>query len=160
MKPIHTSFLKNSLSISNSNKQCQICTEQQGLALILISKLYDHGWIVVADENKCILCKNKPIMKAFRCLMTRIHIMDLRNLLQTQLISHANLQQITSIERMKFSHNALGYLALSTLVRAIYARFLNSLPDLAAHNVSKLGPLDITILGHLDIKRKISNQLS
>ena len=67
---------------------------------------------------------------------------------------HANLQQFTFIERMKFLHGALGYIPLSTLRRAISAGYLNSLPDLMLHNVSKLSPSDITILGHLNTKRK------
>ena len=65
-----------------------------------------------------------------------------------------NLQQFTSIERIKFLHGTLGFLALSTLKRAIQAGYLDSFPDLTLHNISKLSLSDITILGHLDTKRK------
>ena len=154
MKPTHIGLFKNLPSISSSSKQCQICTEQQGPALMSIGKLCDDGCIAVADDKKLIVYKDKPVIKASRCSTTGMYVMDLNNPLQTQTMLHANLQQFTSIERLKFLHGALGFLALSTLMRAIHAGYLNSLPDLTPHNVSKLGPSDITILGHLDAKRK------
>ena len=101
-----------------------------------------------------MVCKNKPIIKASRYLTTRMHVINLHNLLRNQLVAHINLQQFTSIKRMKFLYGTLGYLALSTLVWAIHTGYLNLLPDLIVHNVSKLGPSDITILGHLNTKRK------
>ena len=57
-------------------------------------------------------------------------------------------------KKMKFLYSSLGYLVSSTLIRAIYPRYLNSLPDLTAHNMSKLDLSDFTILGYLNNKRK------
>jgi len=154
MRPTHTGNLLNLPSISNTNKQCQICPEQKGPALISIGKLCDDGCIAVADDKKCIIYKEKPIIKALRCPTTGMYVADLTNPLLQKIMVHANLQQFTSIERMKFLHGALGYIPLSTLRRAMSAGYLNSFPDLTPSNVSKLHPSDITILGHLDTKRK------
>ena len=154
MKPTHTGILPNLPSISDTNKQCQICPEQQGPALISIGKLCDDGCLAIADDKKCIIYKDKPIIKAIRCPTTGMYVADLTNPLQQISMVHANLQQFTSIERMKFLHGALGYIPISTLRRAMSAGYLNSFPDLTPNNVSKLSPSDITILGHLDTKRK------
>ena len=115
MRPTHTGNLLNLPSISNTNKQCQICPEQKGPALISIGKLCDDGCIAVADDKKCIIYKEKPIIKALRCPTTGMYVADLTNPLLQKIMVHANLQQFTSIERMKFLHGALGYIPLSTL---------------------------------------------
>ena len=80
--------------------------------------------------------------------------MDLNNPLQTQTMLYANLQQFTSIKRIKFLRGTLDFLTLPASKQAIQARYLNSLPDLTPHNVSKLDLSDIAILGYLDTKRK------
>ena len=154
MKPACIRLFKKLPSILSSNKQCQICPEQQGPALIWIGKFCNDGCIAVADSEKCIAYKDKPVIKASRCSTTGMRVMDLNNPLQTQTMLYANLQQFTSIERIKFLHSTLGFLALSALIRTIHTGYLNSLPDLTPHNISKLGPSDIVILGHLDTKRK------
>ena len=79
MKPTHIGLFKNLLSISSSNKQCQICSEQK------------DGYIVVADSEKCIACKDKPVIKVSRYSTTRMHVINLNNLLQTQRMLYANL---------------------------------------------------------------------
>ena len=55
---------------------------------------------------------------------------------------------------MKFLHRALGYLPLSTLLRAITSGYSHLFPDLTPNNVAKLQLPDATILGHMDTKRK------
>ena len=154
MKPTHSGILPNLPTISTANKQCQISTDQQGPALISIGKLCDDNCIAIADKSKCIVYKEKPIIKALRCPTTGMYVMDLNNPLLLQPMIHANLQQFTSIERMKFLHGALGFQPLSTVRRAISAGYLNSFPDLTERNISKLSTPDTTIFGHLDTKRK------
>jgi hypothetical protein len=91
MKPIHTGILPNLPSISDTNKQCQICPEQQGPALISIGKLCDDGCLAIADDKKCIIYKDKPIIKAIRYPTTRMYITDLTNPLHQISMVHANL---------------------------------------------------------------------
>ena len=83
-----------------------------------------------------------------------MYIIDLNNPLQLNQIAHANLQQFTSLEHMKFLHGALGFQLLSTIWHTISAGYLNSFPDLTPQNISKLAALDITILECLDAKWK------
>ena len=89
-----------------------------------------------------------------RCPTTGMYVTNLNNPLLQVSTAHSNLQQFTSIERLKFLHGALGFHPLSTLRRAIAAGYLRSFPDLTEKNVAKLPTPDATILGRLDTKRK------
>ena len=91
MLPLHTATFKNLLLISNISKQCQICTQHTGPTLLSLGKLCDDDYIVVADKNKCIIYKDKPVLRAQRCLTTGIYVMDLTNLLLKQSHLHTNL---------------------------------------------------------------------
>ena len=154
MVPTQTGIMKHLLAISTRNKQYQICPEQSGPALLSVGKLCDDGCVAVMDSEKCIVWKDKPIIKARRCPTTGMCVANLHNPLQVKHLAHANIQQFTSIERLKFLHGALGFPPLSTLRRAISAGYLQSFPDLTTTNMSKLSTSDITVLGRMDSKRK------
>lgn len=158
MTPAHSGTLQHLPSISQSSKECQISTSQQGPSLVSIGKLCNDGCIAVADSKKRITHKNKPVIKEPRCSTTGMHVIDLNNPLQTRPIVHANLQQFISLEQMKFLYGSLGSQPLSTIRRGLTAGYLDSFPDLTAQNISKLSPSNITIFGHLDTKQKITNQ--
>ena len=83
-----------------------------------------------------------------------MYITDLTNPMLQQNLANSNLQQFTSIERLRFLHGALGFHPISTIRRAVTAGYLRSFPDLTEKNLSKLATPDITILGHLDTNRK------
>ena len=174
MTPTHKGILPNLPDISERNKTCQTCSTSSGPALISLGKLCDDKCIAVCDHKKCIVCKNKPILRANRCQTTGMYVTDLNNptlelprikqtynqidqctsLHEKIELVHANLQQFTSIERLVFLHGALGFPPISTLRRAIIAGYLLSFPDLTEKNVSKLPTQDTTVLGHMDQKRK------
>ena len=154
MTPTHVGTLPNLPTISNSSKECQICPEQSGPSLLSIGKLCDDNCLAVCDKSKCIVYKKKPIIKALRCPTTGMYVTDLTNPLLKENLAHSNLQQFTSLERLRFLHGALGFHPISTLRRAVAAGYLRSFPDLTEKNLSKLATPDITILGHLDTNRK------
>ena len=154
MLSTHTGLLPNLPTLSNSSKECQICPEQSGPSLLSVGKLCDDNCLAICDKAKCIVYKKKPIIKALRCPTTGMYVTDLTNPLLQQSMAHSNLQQFTSLERLRFLHGALGFHPLSTLRRAVNAGYLRSFPDLTTKNLSKLATPDITILGHLDTTRK------
>ena len=61
---LHTGTFKNLLSISNISKQCQICPQHKGPTLLSLGKLCNNNYIPVADKNKCIIYKDKPVLRA------------------------------------------------------------------------------------------------
>ena len=84
MIPTHLGTLNHLPTISETNKQCQICPKQSGPALISIGKLCDDSCIAVIDHKKCIVYKDKPVIKATRCPTTGMYIVNLNNLLQIE----------------------------------------------------------------------------
>ena len=79
MKPTHAGALQNLPSMSNINKQCQICPDQKGPALLFIGKFCEDRCIAIADNKKCIIYEEKPIIKALRCPTTSMHVANLTN---------------------------------------------------------------------------------
>ena len=67
-----------------------------------------------------------------------IHVADLTNPLLIYLVLHANLQQFTLLEQLKFLHRALGFPPLSTLYRAVAVGYLNSFPDFTKKNIKAI----------------------
>ena len=146
MTPSHKGILPNLPDISDEHKTCQICSNNNGPALLSLGKLCDDNCLAVCDNKKCIIYKDKPILRAKRCPTSGMYVTDLNNPLLTQTeinptltqteinLLNANLQQFTSIERLKFLHGALGFPPISTLRRAIAAGYLLSFPDLSEKN--------------------------
>ena len=94
----------------------------------------------------CVTDLNDP-------LLTQTEINSALTQTKTNLV-HANLEQFTSIERLKFLHSALGFPPISALRRAIAAGYLLSFPDLSEKTMSKVPTQDITVLGYINQKRK------
>ena len=144
MTPAHQGILPNLPEINEEYKKCQTCPTSSGPALLSLGKLCDDKCIAVCDHKKCIVYKNKPIMRANRCPTTGMHVTNLNNpkleLPKVNLtckkieqcpsqnekisLAHANLQQFASIERLVFLHGALGFPPTSALRRAIIAGYL------------------------------------
>jgi len=157
MIPTQKGTLPNMPDIISKHKTCQICPNNNGPVLLSIGQLCDDNCLAVCRKKKCIIYKNKPIIRAQRCPISGMYVTDLHNpLLKPTKVSilHANLQQFTSIERLKFLHGALDFPPISTLRRAIAAGYLLSFPDMTEKNISKFPTQDITVLGHMDQKRK------
>jgi len=154
MMASHQGLLPNLPLISDQNKTAQICPDSTNTTLISVGKLCDDDCTALLTKSQCTIYKNKPlkpILKAKRCPTTSMYVTKLSDPL---LLNNANLQQFTSIERLKFLHGALGSPSLSTLSRAINAGYFKSWPDLSSSAIKRLNKPDQTIFGHLDQKQK------
>jgi len=104
------------------------------------------------------MCKDRPILTARRFPITGMCVIDLKNPLlapKPPLINlNAAFNHLTSIERLKFLHGALGYSIMSTLTRVVDAGYFILFPVFHSKNTGKLLTSDIIILGHIDHKHK------
>ena len=91
-----------------------------------VGKLCDDNCLNACDKIKFTMHKNKHILKERRFPMSGMVVTYIANplLWTTMKVIHANLQQLTSIERMYFLHGTLGYPPLSSLIREIVAGYL------------------------------------
>ena len=79
IEPIHKGILPHLDALIFKNKTCQICPANTKASLISMGKLCDDGAIAIADEEKMIVYKDKPIMKGARCQQTGMYVTSISN---------------------------------------------------------------------------------
>ena len=117
MTPTHKGIFSNLLEINMKYKTYQTCSTSNGPVLLFLGKLCDDKYIVVYEYKKCIIYKDKPILRANRYSITGMYITNLNNPKlelpiveltyknldkfsrnKELLLVHTNLQQFSSIK--------------------------------------------------------------
>ena len=121
-----------------------------------VGKLCDDNGLTSRDKRKFMVHEEKPMLKATRCPISVMHVIDIANpLLWTpRKLININLQRCTSLERLYFLHGSLGFPTLSSQCRSISEGCLLLWPDLKEKNTSRIATPDIAVLGYMDQKRK------
>jgi len=103
MIPTHKGILLNLPEVDTEFKICQTCPISNGPALLSLGRLCDNKCLAVCDHQKCIIYKDKPILRANRCSTTGMHVTDLYNpkLLPPRIKqAYTNMQQGKSLKNM------------------------------------------------------------
>ena len=95
-------ILTKLLEVSALNKTYQTCASSNNLALLYLGKLYNKKYITICSYKKCIVHKNKHILRANRCPTIGMRIMNLNNsvlaLTKVHLV-YENLQQFMLLKK-------------------------------------------------------------